>query len=204
MQAGQAAEEPDQVRLGSIEAPRCRRFTILDGMIVVLGVALWLVQIRGWMRDSAYEQIRLQPPVTSNRSIADFAVSFFALSIKYLVVTLTLTYMILRLRRPRPPVWDLCWQPGMLTSLIVLSYHLVLSLCFLVSHVIHSILYLTLNPLFGDRSEFHYLPGFLVACGWGAAKLMGQFRPEPGWIEWLGRALGLGWMTAGILLYFVI
>jgi hypothetical protein len=35
MQAGQAAEEPDQVRLGSIEARRCRRFTILDGMIVV-------------------------------------------------------------------------------------------------------------------------------------------------------------------------
>jgi hypothetical protein len=173
-------------------------------MIVVLGVALWFEQIRGWMGDTAYEQFRLHPSVASNRSIADFAVSFFALSFKYLVVTLTPTYMILRLRRPRPPVWDLCWQPGMLTSLIVLSYHVILLFCFLVSHVIHSILNVSLNPLFGDRPEFHYLPGFLVACGWVVAKLTVHFRPEPGWIEWLGRSLGLGWMTAGILLYFIL
>jgi hypothetical protein len=197
---GAAGEPQDQFHRDSAENTPCRRFTILDGMILIVGMSLWFVQTRRLLEDIAYEQVRFQPPVASNGLSAGFAIPFFVLCLNSLVFTLTPTYMIVRVRQPRPSLWHLLWQPGMLTSVIVLFYLFVLLFCFLVSYLIHSILYLSLYPLIGGPGP-PYVPGLLVACGWVAAKLMGRFRPEHGWIEWLGRTLGLGWIAAGILLY---
>jgi hypothetical protein len=196
-------EESDQLHRDSVESTPCRRFTILDGMIVLVGMSVWFVQTRHLLGDFAFQHVRVQRPVASNGLNTSFAVSSFVLCFNSLIFTFTPTYMILRVRQPRPPLRHLFWQPGMLTSLIVLFYHFILLFCFLVSYLIHSILYLSLYPLFGGPGP-PYVPGFLVASGWLAAKLMGRFRPERGWVEWLGRALGLGWMAAGILLYVMI
>jgi hypothetical protein len=195
-------EESNQFYRDSVGSTSCRRFTILDGMILIVGVSLWFVQTRRLLEDIAYEQVRLQPPVASNGMNTSFAVSFVVLCFYWLVVLLTPTYMILRMRQPGPPLRQLFWQPGMLTSLIVLFYVFIELSSFLVSYLIHSVLHLSLYPLFpGPRPP--YVPGLLVACGWLAAKLMGRFRAERGWIEQLGRALGLGWMAAAILLYVI-
>jgi hypothetical protein len=202
-QAGDQPGESAQDHRHSVIKPPCRRFTILDGMILIAGVSLWFVQTRRLLGDFAYEQLRVQPSVASNGLNTSFAVSFFVLSFYWLVVMLTPTYMILRLRQPRPSLPNLLWQPGMLTSLVVLFCLSIELFCFLVSYLIHSILYLSLNPLFRGPGP-PYVPVLLVACGWLAAKLTGRFRPEHGWIEQLGRSLGLGWMAAGILLYVLI
>jgi hypothetical protein len=204
VEAADRADESDQVHRDSVGRRSCRGFTILDGMILIVGTALSFVQLRLLRGDIAYNQVRLQPPVASNRLTTGFAVLFFVGALNSLVFMLTPTYTIVRLRWPRPTSRDLFWQPGMLTSLIVLFYHSILLFCVLFSYVIHTVLYVSLDPWFGHRPRLLYLPCCLVACGWLVAKLAGRFRPEPGWIEWLGRALGLGWMVGGILLFVII
>jgi hypothetical protein len=185
-------EESDQLHRDSVESTPCRRFTILDGMIVLVGMSVWFVQTRNMLGDFAFQHVRVQRPVASNGLNTSFAVSFFVLCFNSLIFTSTHTYMILRIRQPRPPLWHLFWQPGMLTSLIDLFYHFNLLFCFLVSYLIHSILYLSLHPLFGGPGS-PYVPGFLVASGWLAAKLMGRFRPESGWDE---PSVWAGWRRA--------
>jgi hypothetical protein len=47
-----------------------------------------------------------------------------------------------------------------------------------------------------------------VPLAWTLLALAGRWRPEPGWIEWLGRLLGVGWfalnVSASLLVHFVL
>jgi hypothetical protein len=40
-----------------------------------------------------------------------------------------------------------------------------------------------------------------VAGAWLALALAGWWRPEPSWVDRLGRALGLGWLFANLIIH---
>ena len=100
----------------------------------------------------------------------------------------TLAFLIIRLRRPRPPWGALLRQPGMVAALAMI---------FGVFWGIG-----TLVTLFPDRFDsISVAPsavGYSVALAWGVLASSRKWRPERGWIDRVGRLLG--WTAIGLAL----
>jgi len=101
---------------------------------------------------------------------------------------LTLTFLVIRLRRPRPALRQLIWQPGMMA-------------CTIITLLFPTLFFAT------DRRSGPLVWLFMsasVAAAWLAAWWGGRMRPEPGWIDRLGRGLGVCWIVfAGYPLFLL-
>jgi hypothetical protein len=203
-----------------------RRFTALDACLVlgslVLGVA-WaiqtvplLTQLAGsdacgpftWLREAnggyhtplGYQTLQLQ------RSLHAVAALF---------APLTLTLLILRVRRPRPPLTRCFRQPGA-TACAVASILLVLEV---VNHFLNPTIRIDMTRMHMDlfmgdldlriavfpASRFGAIalglgesPGLAVAGAYLALGAAGLWRSEPSWIDRAGRALGWFWILAAL------
>src|SRR5690242_7629615 len=90
-----------------VQDPPCRRFAILDGMILIAGAALWLAIGRTLVLQFAGE---FQKPVEGGWS--GTWRRFFAVPgtfVFWSVIVLTPLFLIIRLRRPRPELRRLIW-----------------------------------------------------------------------------------------------
>jgi hypothetical protein len=85
----------------------------------------------------------------------------------------TPAYLAIRLRQPRPPLDQLIRQPGMAGCLTAIA----------------SILFLALLALTLHTTRLFWLVPPTVIGTWIALLHHGQLRPEPGWIDRLGRLL---------------
>jgi len=103
---------------------------------------------------------------------------------------MTPTFFILRLRRPRPPFRVLLAQPGMVAGLAM-----VFGLFWGTG---------TLLTLFPGRFDgFSAAPsaiGGAVALAWFALALSRKGKPEPGWVDRMGRILGFVAIGLAVLL----
>ena len=165
----------------TIAMPRCRPFKLIDAMILVATAAAWMALMRPrWNQfQMVWTGIRKVPTWQSYIGIAQ---SGLALSLWML----TLAYLVMRLIPPRLPKSDLFRQPGML--LLGLMVGLVILLMFLSAFV----------PLVAWTNVIIALT---LGLSWLAACRRYRSRAESGWIEGMGRFVGVGWVVSTAATY---
>lgn len=157
---------------------RCRPFTILDAMILVAATAVGLALARTIVGDAI---MMPRSPMWVARPIT------------YLLLAWTLAFLPLRLRNPRPPLRRLMRQPGMVACAAVA-----------VVVLIDATSWGTYWAKAGPRTAGLMLerfwrghsqhPGPAVAVAWLGLALGRRARPEPGWIDRIGRFIGVLWL----------
>jgi hypothetical protein len=171
-----------------------RKFTILDGMILVAAVACGFALRRlttgifnggvfeslNWLGRNAIEPMRAAMPF---------------------LATLTPAVLLIRLRRPRPALWRLARQPGMAACCAaILSMPPTLLALARENRAVVEGESEVFPPDWVARifllEEGAVMAGLWVLAAWAALMLGGRRRPERGWIDRLGRVVGLGWLLA--------
>ncbi|MHC5539965.1 hypothetical protein ACYOEI_17230 [Singulisphaera rosea] len=164
-----------------------RDFTLADGMIYIAATGVGLSITREWnnLPAQSLHQIALGLPLLAAWSVATFLVC---------------------LRQPRPDFKRLGRQPGAVACGIATAFLLVFG-----------ILVLIVGPVPGSRMKFYMgmasapwwvgllyrdsvAIGAAVAGAWLSRAIAGIRRPDPSWIDRLGRLLGVVW----ILYFFAI
>jgi hypothetical protein len=186
---------------------RCRRFTLLDGMLLIATIALWLGGLRAWL---AMMKPRWMPEPSGNSTVVLFSHDFYGhlagvliwvnSGCLYLlaVVLLSAFYLCVRLRRPRPSWRQLLSQPGLLICLMVPLAYLIAG-CFAPKGET-----IPTAPLSSEYATRSYLLSAAVGCAWAVAYSVTRRKIEPGWIEWLGRGLVVGWIGIGLVNYLIL
>ncbi len=185
-----------------------RRFTLLDGMIVVAAVAASLACLR-WVDSKGN-------PWSLFREVAwDFAgdwamIEQFASGLLTFAappaVAATLALLAMRLRQPRPRWRRLARQPGLAACLaLVLGWSAGAAFT-----VVNVLAIDRATPEFKDGTTYaqqawvwalafaewgSILGGFAVLVAWSSLALAGRWRAEPTWLDRLGRLAGLGWVA---------
>ena len=164
----------------------CRRFNLGDAMILVAASALGLALARMYLPrffpsfgGVAFGQLIGSTPWSATLSRSDVLVTILVMVLgASILFTLcgTLAFLIVRLRRPRPPLRDVALQPGVVACWAIL-------IAFCVEQVAPSLL---VYPV-------------AIPLAWAALAMSGRWRPEPGWIDRLGRLLGICWIATGLL-----
>jgi hypothetical protein len=160
--------------------PRCRPFKLIDAMILIAAAAGWMAMSRSlW---GQFRKVGTEPyllPVRNPNLQDSYGVPWYIYAgfvhagLENAVVMLSLGYLAIRLVPPRPPRLDLIRQPGMLSFGLVL---LVMAL-----------------PWCGPVEILILFVASVLS--WIAACLVYRSRAEPGWIEGLGRSVGVGWLA---------
>jgi hypothetical protein len=195
---GATAATPEEAR---------RKLTLVDAMIAVAAIALALASTRtlftylwlnlhaiplhgpaGWT--GAWAFLRRQPGITA--SIAMLALA----SVEHLLLFATLAYLIMRLRKPRPTLGHLIWEPGVAaTGMLVLSVLLAIVAEGLLGYS------LTLTMIIIAPT------GCAIPAAWIFIARRGPWDRQPSWIDRLGRAVGACWaliLPLGALLFYLV
>lgn len=174
-------------------SPPVRRFGVMDTVILVAALAVAAASIRPLVQFGTgmvgfFEECFPSVKRTAYTEVALNAVEPW-------LAALTVAFIVIRLRRPRPPFRRLVRQPGMAACLAVLSLMAVNCLAAGVALAIlgtpreEEALYLQfVTPLFRET-------GGGVLAVWFVMVLAGVCRPEPGWVDRAGRLLGLCWVV---------
>src|SRR4051812_18082030 len=100
----------------TLNATACRRFGIADGLVLVAAIATGLAPVRSSLSEFWGEPWWIRYPVAG---------------IAPVLASLTLAIIVLRLRRPRPPIRLVLRQPGLLSGLVVLPILIAWTIAFL-------------------------------------------------------------------------
>jgi hypothetical protein len=152
--------------------PHCRPFKLIDAMILTAAVAVWIA----WMRPLLNE---LQRATMASEKGTPWQVYAWIVptGLNIAVLMLAFAYLVIRLIPPRPPRSDLIRQPGMLLlGLLIGLVILLMALSAFVPMVVGTNMIIAL----------------VLGLSWGAACRRYRSRAEPGWIEGLGRSVGVG------------
>jgi hypothetical protein len=181
-----------------------RKFTILDGMILVAALA------GGFGLRRAAEDILAGHGFTSDGAIVWVLYRIIEAEFPFLV-TLTPAVLAMRLRRPRPRWRRLMRQPGTAASCAAL-FPVAISLVGLWNFarsleqaVPQAITRPDGGPAFGVSIVIIPIGAILGSCGsfigvwvtgaWLILALSGRCSPEKSWIDRLGRLVGIGWLS---------
>lgn len=198
--AHDTAASPDRAT-GAI---RCREFRLSDAMILLAGAALCLsggahllvllADAFGHLcRDATAhrEDLIAQWPVfwraTRNglRNTLWYGFQVAGMSL----LGLTPAFLVLRLRRPRPPLRALLRQPGTVAGLAMV-FGLFWGTGCLIRLFPDGVDSMTAAPA---------AVGGAVAAGWGVLALSRRWEPERGWVDRVGRILGCAAIGTGLL-----
>lgn len=182
------------------EGAEQRRFTLLDGMIVVAAMAVGLDLIRYFDLGFDWEfhsQIWMDPRFFFHSWMIDQLVfQIFQIAIISAMIA-TLATLAFRLRRPRPARRRLARQPGMVAvRTVVIAW--AASVPWLVLGFAGSPVSIALEGPVRSLSLVVVFAGFGVATRWGLLLLSRRWRAEPGWIDRLGRLVGIAWMVLSL------
>jgi hypothetical protein len=191
-------------------ARHCRKFTVLDALIMIAAIAIGLAWTRYFQNSEAggesYPYIDgMAGPVSAFRHGIELA-NWWVVGLSYCMAVVTITLLVLRLReRPRKRLRYLTRLPGAvaggavsLTVLWDLSYA-----------AIEVLIGITSGGPFDSIWEFTYLlqsgenAGVAVAVAWVLLATSGRWRREPGWLDGIGLALGIFWLLQVLLASFV-
>jgi hypothetical protein len=180
-----------------------RRISIGDGLVFIVALALSLAILRStpWFSRivprvtfwwEAWHMLSgVSPwsaPAVSRpdlvKMVAAQMISEFSQLLSALLTGATLAMPVIRLRRPRPEMSEVIRQPGTVVCLAA---------------IVAPVLVVDISWTFSIR-----IPATTIAAGsllmlWPLSGLA-PWRPEPSWVDWLGRAVGWGWIvvTAGM------
>jgi hypothetical protein len=189
------------------ETPR-RRFRLTDAMILTAGVSIWLSQGVHLFESFAsplslfHPQVAHHGPDTwhwpwfAGYDQKRYTLWYYIQFASAFLSGLTPAYVLLRLTPPRPPLRAVLRQPGMVAGLAVI-FGLFWGTGWL----------LMLFPKFvNSMTAAPIAVGGSVALAWLILGLSRQCQSEAGWIDRLGRSLGviaLGSGLLGLMLYWI-
>jgi hypothetical protein len=191
------------------ERPEYRRFTLLDAMMLIAGLAIVLAMGAHLFRFLAEYIVQFCRVALANlfviredrlrfwRLIREPLVQIASYGFQCaetLLFAMTPMFMLLRLRRPRPPWRVLLIQPGMVASLAIVFG------LFWVTGLIHILLPDRIDAFRGAGIAV----GVSVGMAWFILALIGRWKPEPGWVDRMGRLLGamaIGTALLGFVMY---
>jgi hypothetical protein len=172
--------EPRRAKRAARKGPLCRPFTLFDGMIVIGVAAVGFATYRGSLEygNDWYQWVEM-------------CVEAFLLLATWLVV-------IFRFRRPRPSLRRMARQPGAVACFAIVAMH--------VSQMgedqAYRLIYGNFRIIPGIGSLIWiFLSGFEVVLSavvpicWALLLAGRRWRPEPGWIDSLGRWIGWAWIV---------
>lgn len=200
--------------------PRAARtFTILDSMILVAALACAFALHRAANNVIASEPKWVGPIPPQPRILVDLRL---VLEWGYpILVALTLSVLIIRLRRPRPRWRRLLWQPGMVAC-CASAVPIILSLVglgrlmwvldvpepsFAMPPTRYSrIIEVQVPPLGEIFGAMERNIGLWVFGAWLILILARRWCPERSAIDWLGRIAGTGWLLMPVVhaVYMII
>ena len=161
--------------------PRCRPFKLVDAMILVAAAAVWMAVMRPLWNEfqRAWTTSGKDPSWQSYIGIVQYGLSLA-------LWMLTLAYLVIRLIPPRLLRGDLLRQPGMLFLGVIIA--LLILLMLLSSFV----------PLVPPTNVLITLA---LGLPWLALSRRFRSRAESGWIEGIGRSVGVGWIVTTAAIY---
>lgn len=190
-------------------APTRRSLTLRDAVVLVAatGMSLWLARLRVLPMLT----VRLDSAIGEGSIRAVLGALLERLpELNPLLVVYAPTLVFLRLRKPRPSCRRLAVQPGFAACCAIV-------LVYVTGGCLHT-LGQVLSPSYGHpiATKVHSLvwvwnvlythqviAGYAVASVWLMLLLGGRWRPEPSWLDRMGRALGLCFIASvpGMILY---
>jgi hypothetical protein len=181
---------------GRVSVPR-RRFTLLDTMILVAATA------------AGYAVVQWSSPLIVGEPILDVlremsslgeigtTVALLSLIAMPVIASWSLALIPLRLIGPRPRWRRLARQPGLVAALAVATTVGFLAMVWTVAAFV-----VGLGILSGFvELVIPMLPislGLAVLVSWLTLIAGRRWRPEPSWVDRLGRALGISWILLAI------
>ncbi len=181
---------------------RCRAFLLSDAMVMIAATGFGLAGSVVYGQGSvALEDLPFARP--TDGPIVKSVLRSCGLASLWLAAW-SLAMLWIRLRRPRPNLSRLSRQPGFGATLPAAGSFAV------VMGPVTCLLLLRALPTFQEPSWYHpsaalffrcaynlrlpYLMCGAVIGSWSVASLTGRWEPEPGWIDRIGTALGVGWI----------
>lgn len=199
-------------------APRCRPFTVLDGMILVAATAVSIVLLKiavGYF--GAFYGPFSEPHDLTDGSDIPYLGSITGLircgSVPVLLPA-SLALLVIRLRKPRPALRRLARQPGFAACSVVALIVTIDLMCRLVTwfswslysdwgsvpfarwlwHMEHRVMtfaeWYRTQPLM----YIHPLLAAAVTAVWAAMAIGHNWRRERGWIDWIATTVGGLWV----------
>jgi hypothetical protein len=189
------------------EPARNRKFSVSDGMLLIAGLAL---AIAGGSKafETLYEQCILlcqviadynnpryvgRPEFWTERIASHWgSVVWYGFRVfQVLLLSMTPAFLLIRFRRPRPPLREMLKQPGTVAGLAVTFGY------FWVTGWLHR--------LYFGRIGFHTGPavavGGTVIVAWAILALSRQWESEPSWVDRMGRLIGATAIVVAIVAY---
>jgi hypothetical protein len=152
--------------------PRCRPFKLVDATILVAAAALGMASMRpGW------NQFQMFWAGTKRAPTWQAYVGMAQTGLTIALLNLAAAYVWIRLIPLRLPVSDLMRQPGMLLLVLLIGL---------------AFLYMALSAFVPLGAETNMIIALTLGLSWDAACRRYRSRAEPGWIEGLGRSVGVG------------
>lgn len=176
-------------------APACRRFGLLDAMILVAATAIGLALTRlPFVDTEPWRHLRN----SANRDLAGIP----------LLAAWTVTVLALRWRSPRPARPRLLRQPGVVAlgaATLILGVKAALMACVWVDPGWLPKLrpvppYLLLKWWEESIRSLPVQVGPAVAGAWVILWRGGRRRPERGWLDWSGRLIGVAWVALALII----
>jgi hypothetical protein len=166
-----------------------RKMNLVDLMIVVAAMAAGL----GLARTALSNDDPRRPGLVSTpRYRAGYAIQYVHDLTLPCVAMLSIAAVVLRLRKPRPGAVEMVQQPGCLASGVAVCGMACVGLMALTQP------FGRMFNLFFSLSLFN---GVMVGFAWISRAIGGRWKPEPGWIDRLGRVLGAAWIALPFLLW---
>lgn len=172
-----------------------RRFNMADGLIITAATAVTL----GMLRDLP-EHWPSHVFIGGTFRIygeAPIAVRI-AMRATYVLIPWTVAVFIMRLRHPRPRLRRLILRPGTAACCAVTVWlgfkTLLLMLMIGVPQQRHLVM-----AYMGDGVAIASWAAPAVAGAWLVLILSGRWRPNRGWLDLIGMALGVGWLALEVL-----
>jgi hypothetical protein len=174
-----------------------RRFTLLDAMIMIAATAIGMVGSISIWNSAFYEKNPyLEFSVSflrDHRAVMSY-VGHYSYVLSACAIMWTMALSLLSLKRPRPPIWRLARQPGVIGCWAA-------SMAFLFTGCIKFMNFYFHNIILYDWADYLLDLSFSeVSCAvlvsWVIAAVSKRWRPEPNWIDRIGRVLGLIWIVA--------
>ena len=164
-----------------------------DGLIVIAATAAMLAMLR----DAPEQDTVFVGGGLTRYHQAPYAVRL-ALRATFVLIPWTVAAFLMRLRQPRPPLRRLVLQPGMAACGAVtlwLGFKTLLLVLMLGVPQQRSLV----RAYMGDGALIASWAAPAVAGAWLVLLLSGRWRPDRGWIDRLGRAIGASWLVLEVL-----
>jgi hypothetical protein len=170
-----------------MDGQTCRHIQLIDAMILVAAIAVGLA-----LAKVAFSGCYPRRPIPAGFR-GFFAIECGHAAVFPCVASLTIAFVPLRLRRPRPPLAHVMRQPGIIAccmSLLQLATGGVAVATSIGGTSLSNFAFF-LSPVIG----------LSIAGAWAVLRLNGWWRPEPGWVDAMGRALGVSWIIMPLVLF---